>query len=85
MPEYPIKRMAKLRATLQTEELALISGQDDRPQYKELHKSLKRKGGGQPKSIKAVDLWVDFQAAFDDGDMKAAVIPYFKLKRLIGA
>jgi len=81
----PMKRMLRLRESLQIEDLALISSQETRTQYNEVHKSYKRKGGFQSREIQAVQLWIDFYTAFDNEDYDEAVRSYYPLKRMIGA
>lgn len=82
--KYPVRSMGRLRETLVTEDLVMISGQGERTHLKNKHKSIKKKVFDQSLDIKATEVWIDFCKHFDAGEYEEAVRFYYILRRMIG-
>lgn len=81
---FPVTAMKRFLEEFSVEDLALVSGQEEPPQYRHVHKSIKKKTFSQPKEIRACDLYIDLKASFKQGDYESATTYYYQLKRIIG-
>lgn len=76
-----MKHFAK---TITAEDCAGLTGQSEKTQYKNKHKSRKIKGGSPPKDYTAVEMLIDFKQAMKEQNFEEAVPLYYSLKRLLG-
>lgn len=84
VPERLIVRMHKLEGILDAEYISEITrSQEDKPQYKNEHKSYKSGGGGRSPAIKLIEVVIDFHAAMDQHRYDEALISYYYLKRTL--
>lgn len=79
-----INNMHKFATEVTASDCAGISGQGQKVEYKNVHKSMKKKGGSPPKDYTAVEMLIDFKAAMKAAQYDEARPLYFGLRRMLG-
>jgi hypothetical protein len=78
-----LDRMRRFAQSVSANDFAELTGQGEKVQYNNVHKSMKTKGGKPPFVYTAVEMLVDFQRAMSKDLFDEALPLYYSLKRLL--